>query len=67
MKIKLAIKGMHCNSCAMLIENELQEKTGIKKSSIDYASEKAEIEFDDKKISEQEITETIKKLGYEAK
>lgn len=51
----------------MLIENELKDKSGVKKVSVSYASEKAEIDFDEKKISEKKIKEIIKKLGYDAK
>lgn len=67
MKKTFMIEGMHCNSCAMLIENELKDKSGVKKVSVSYASEKAEIDFDEKKISEKKIKEIIKKLGYDAK
>lgn len=56
---------MHCNSCAMLIEKTLKEK-GIN-SSVSYSKEKAEIDFDESKISENEIKETIEKLGYGCK
>jgi copper chaperone CopZ len=32
-KIKLEIKGMHCNSCAMLIEKELKDNVKSVKAS----------------------------------
>ena len=63
MKKTFKIKGMHCNSCAQLIENELKEKVNKVKAS--YANETAEIDFDESKISEKEIKEQIKNLGYE--
>ena len=62
-KIKLKIKGMHCKSCEMLIADALEE-IGVSNSRIDSNSGEAEIEFDDNKLSEQEIKETIKKEGY---
>jgi len=49
----------------MMIENELEDR-GIK-SKIDFANEKAEVEFDEKKISEKEIKKIIEKLGYNIK
>lgn len=64
-KKTFSIKGMHCNSCAMAIELELEDK--VEKINVNYAREKAEVEFDSKKISEKEIITIIKKLGYEAK
>lgn len=64
-KIKLKIEGMHCNSCAMMIENELEDRKI--KARVDFASEKAEIEFDENKITENKIKEIIIKLGYKAR
>ena len=54
---------MHCNSCATSIELELEDKVNSVNAS--YADEKAEIDFDSKKISESEIIKIIKKMGYE--
>ncbi|MEK6913431.1 MAG: sulfite exporter TauE/SafE family protein [Nanoarchaeota archaeon] len=62
MKKEFSIKGMHCNSCSMLIENELKSK--VRDIKVSYANEKAEIDFDENKISEEEIKKIIKKLGY---
>jgi len=62
MKKTFQIKGMHCNSCAMLIEKELKEK--VNSIKVSYANEKAEIDFNENKISEKEIKESLKKLGY---
>lgn len=51
----------------MSIELGLEEKPGIKKISVDYPSEKAEIDFDENKISEKEVVREITKLGYKVK
>ncbi|MDD5651603.1 MAG: sulfite exporter TauE/SafE family protein [Candidatus Nanoarchaeia archaeon] len=63
MKKTFQIKGMHCNSCAILIEKELQDK--VNSISVSYTKGQAEIDFDKEKISEEEIISVIKKLGYE--
>ncbi len=62
-----SVSGMHCNSCAQLIEIELQDLPGVKTANVDYASEKAIVEFDAAKLTEQKIIEAIKKSGYSAK
>lgn len=62
MKKQFSIKGMHCNSCSQLIENALKDK--VNSINVSYASEKAEIDFDEQKISEKDIKEIIEKLGY---
>ena len=63
MKKTFKIEGMHCNSCAMLIEKELKED--VNHVSASYAKEQAEVDFDENKISEREIKERIEALGYE--
>lgn len=65
MQKKFSIKGMHCNSCAMLIEKEFEKE--VDKISANYSKEEMEIDFDENKISEHEIKERVKKLGYEIK
>ena len=62
-KINLNIKGMHCSSCAKLIESDLQDK--VKSIKIEESG-KAIIEFDEKKISLQKIKDIIEELGYRA-
>ncbi len=63
-KKTFSIKGMNCNSCAMLIEKELNNK--VNSVSASFSKEQAEIDFDENKISENEIKAVINKLGYEA-
>lgn len=63
MKTNLNIKGMHCKSCVKLIEGELQDK--VNKIQV-QENGSAAIDFNEKKISLQEIKEIIKGLGYRA-
>lgn len=65
-KIKLRIKDMHCSSCAMSIDFDLEDLEGVKSAKTSYAKQVSEIEFDEEKISETKITEQIKKTGYTA-
>lgn len=65
-KKKLKIIGMHCTSCAMNIDGELEDTEGIKESNTNYAKQIIEIEFDSDKISEKRIIEIIKNTGYTA-
>lgn len=63
METILNIKGMHCKSCEMLIQDALEEK-GVK-SQIDHKAGKAKVVFDPKKTSLNEIKAIIKEQGYE--
>ena len=62
MKINLKIKGMHCKSCKMLIEDALDD-LGVK-SNVDNEKGTATIEFDENKISADKIKKAIEKEGY---
>lgn len=63
-KTVLRVSGMHCASCAVSIENNLNKEKGVHSVNVNLATEKANLEFDSKVISLQEIQKIIKKLGY---
>lgn len=65
-KIKLKIDGMHCSSCAMSIDMDLEDLDGVMEAKTNYAKQISEIEFDDNKIPAETILEQIKKTGYKA-
>ncbi len=66
MKKKFKITGMHCSSCALTIDMDLEDLPGVKSSSTSYAKQETEVEFDQDKVSDALILETIKKSGYTA-
>lgn len=66
MKKKFKITDMHCSSCALTIDMDLEDLEGVVKSQTSYAKGETEIEFDPVKVSDQIISETIKKSGYSA-
>ena len=62
-KVTLKVKGMHCKSCSILIEDVLED-LGVK-SKVDSDKGIAAVEFDENKVSEDKIKAAIKKEGYE--
>lgn len=66
-KMNLTISGMHCESCAKIIEMELGDQSGVNKTMIDYKNKSAVIEYNQEKISVDEIIKIIVGLGYQAK
>lgn len=64
MKKKFKILDMHCSSCALTIDMDLEEVNGVKKAQTSYARAETEIEFDAQTVSEDLILETIRKSGY---
>ena len=63
MKMNLKIKGMSCKSCKMLIEDALDD-LGVK-SNVDNEKGTATIDFDESKITAEEIKKVIVKEGYQ--
>ena len=66
-KVKLKIDGMHCGSCAMSIDMDLEDLNGVIEAKTNYAKQVSEVEFDDNKIPADKILEQIKITGYKAR
>ncbi|HLD17856.1 MAG TPA: heavy metal translocating P-type ATPase [Patescibacteria group bacterium] len=64
--VVLTITGMHCTSCAGVIERALKKLPGIKEARVNFAAEKAHIVFDATATDETTVIETIRKIGYRA-
>lgn len=65
-KVVLKITGMHCTSCAMSIDFDLEDLDGVKKAHTHYAKQETEVEFDEEKLQSKKIIDKIKKTGYKA-
>lgn len=65
-RTELAIGGMHCASCAILINRRLSKLEGVKSANVNYAAAKALVEFDEKKASEEMLVGAVKSAGYSA-
>ena len=59
------ITGMHCASCAVNIQRVLRKMPGVATATVNYATEKASVEYDPSLVDEVKINEAIKPLGYE--
>ncbi len=62
--IVLKISGMHCTSCVMNIDGELEDTVGVTSATTNYAKEQTEVVFAESVISLEEIKGIIEKLGY---
>jgi len=60
----IPIKGMHCKSCARLIENKVKALDGVKEVSASFPKANATVTFDPKTVSLEQIGAEIQKLGY---
>ncbi|HEY4500225.1 MAG TPA: cation transporter, partial [Candidatus Paceibacterota bacterium] len=58
------IKGMHCASCAGIIEKTLKKITGVESAEVNYGTETAKITFDETKIDVAKLSQKIEPFGY---
>lgn len=66
-KLKLKITGMHCTSCAMSIDGDLEDYVkGVKSVKTSFAKQVCEVEFDENQVSVEIIINQIKETGYVA-
>jgi len=63
-KKELEIKGMHCASCATLIQKNLLKKEGVKDANVNYSTARASIIFDDSQVSIPDLVKIIEETGY---
>ena len=66
-KVRFQIEGMTCQACASRIEKVLNKKDFIESAGVNFASEEAQVVFDDSQTSASDIAKIIEKTGYGAK
>ncbi len=65
-KKTFAIKGMHCASCVVLIEDSLKKVPGVREASVNLASEKATVSYDPNLATDEHIMSAVSGAGYQA-
>lgn len=63
-KAVFSVSGMHCASCAQNIESTLKKLNGITSAVVNFATEKATVEFNEAVTNESEIRNAVEQLGY---
>ena len=66
-KVRFQIEGMTCQACASRIEKVLNKKDFVESAGVNFASEEAQVTFDDSKTSAADSAKIIEKTGYGAK
>jgi len=62
----LDIVGMHCASCSAVIEKTLSGKAGVLRANVNYATEKATIEYDPEVVKADKLIQAVESAGYKA-
>lgn len=60
----LSVVGMHCASCASVIQKKMQKMTGVEYCQVNYGTERAKIAFDEKQTSVAVLNKELAKFGY---
>jgi copper chaperone CopZ len=55
---------MHCTNCVMAIEGLEDDLPGVKSVRASYQKATVEVEYDEKRVTEEKIREAIGALGY---
>jgi Cu+-exporting ATPase len=63
-KATLDIAGMRCVSCALNIEDSLKKVEGVSKAVVNFATEKAYVEYNPSTLSVRDIERTVENAGY---
>lgn len=65
-RVNLSLTGMHCASCANIIERSVKKVPGVQQASVNFAAEKALVTYDDSKATIQQLISAVEKAGYKA-
>lgn len=65
-KISLSISGMHCASCAAIIERSLKKLPAVTQANVNFAAEKAMILYNENSVTVNDLVSAVQKAGYKA-
>ncbi|MGE4579902.1 MAG: heavy metal translocating P-type ATPase [Desulfuromonadales bacterium] len=63
-KISFAVQGMHCAACSQTLEKKLSQLEGVRSARVNFAREKATVDFDPTLIDRPAIFEAVHRAGY---
>ena len=61
---KIQLEPLTCPSCIKKIETKLGKMDGVENVKVMFNSSKVKATFNEEQVSEDELKETIEKLGY---
>ena len=64
--VRIKTTGMHCNSCAMLIQMTLDDVDGVESAVADVASGVTEVVYDPDRVAPAQLAAAIEGAGYGA-
>ena len=65
-KVTFAVRGMTCATCVRRLEEGLLQTAGVLEASVNFATEKATVQYDSSLIDVKALQNKVGELGYEA-
>lgn len=65
-RVNLSLFGMHCSSCAAIIEKSLKKVPGVVSANVNFAAEKASVVYDETLVGAKALIDAVAKAGYKA-
>lgn len=62
--VEFQLETLTCPSCITSIEGVLNKEPDVEKAKVLFNSSKVKIEYDEEKVSSDQLAELIKKVGY---
>ena len=63
-KVLLKIDGMTCSACSSGLEKYLNKQDGIKTAVVNLVMNNANIEYDEKKLTLEQVEKFVEKAGF---
>lgn len=67
MKATLDVDGMHCASCALAIDERLEDLAGVEQAATSYRRRRVKVRYDAERVALEDLQRAIGALGYEAR
>ena len=62
--VTLQLSGLHCVSCSLNVDDELEDLPGVISSTTSYAKQQSIVTYDPQKVKVKDFKSTIESLGY---
>lgn len=59
------VDGMGCANCSKTVQNTLNNLDGVKTAAVDFAQKTAAVTYDETKLTEAQLKESVAEAGYQ--
>ena len=66
-KTMFRVPGIHCSACVMHLEGIEDQLPGVSRVNASYRNQSMEVEYDEQRVTVEQINRAAREIGYEAK